>query len=166
MCFTPVQNVKLIKLFAAFSGVKSFSRNSIMIKIKPKKTVSGRKKLDKNDKRKPVSIYLNQHEIDQIKSRIADLASYSFSQFIRFIVLEESKRPRHINPIQFLKGISKLTIEVNKLGTNVNQISKYTNQLHNRNLTDPKVAKMYNEIVMSYIELQKEIMEKLKGVLR
>ncbi|MEP2280340.1 hypothetical protein [Maribacter sp.] len=63
MCFTVPQNSETIKLLAACSGVKSFSQNSIMIKMKQKKTILGTRKLNRNDKLKPVSIYLNEHEI-------------------------------------------------------------------------------------------------------
>ncbi|MEO9893094.1 hypothetical protein [Aurantibacter sp.] len=88
----------------------------------------GRKKLPNHLKRKRFAIYLNEEEEELVLARQREI-QYNFSGYIRYVLLDETRKPAHPNPVAFLNSVSELAKQVNKVGININQIAKYVNQL-------------------------------------
>lgn len=131
-----------------------------------KRTVSGRKRLKDDLKRKRVYLYLNEDEIRELKSRVEDAGHHFISEYIRHHLGREDYKPRHVNPIKFLNEISNLALAVNKIGNNVNQIAKYCNKLKNAGLLQIHVIEACEEKLIEYSLLQRAIIKKLKEIIR
>ena len=116
------------------------------------------------EKREPIKVFLNSSERQKLTKRIGE-SNLKRSEYIRSILLEDAKKPSHTNPVDFLNDVSDLTREVNKLGVNINQISKYVNQLIIMQRIEPHIAEVFNEQLNCYAQLQIRIEGKLKEIL-
>ena len=130
-----------------------------------KKKVTGRKPLEKNKKRQPIKIYLNGEELEKLNKR-KGMNSRSLSEYLREIILEDSKKPSHINPVDFLKDIKVLSMEVNKIGVNINQLARHLNELRLQGVIPTNVSDAINDKIESYLIQQDLIISKLKEVIK
>lgn len=126
--------------------------------------ITGRKPLEEDLKRTPIKVFLNKQERSQLNKRIGQ-SNLKLSEYIRGVLLDDAKKPSHTSPVDFLNDISCLAKEVNKLGVNLNQISKYVNQLILMDRIEPHIVETYNEQLLQYAQLQFHIEGKLKEIL-
>lgn len=131
-----------------------------------KKTVSGRKRLTNQEKRKRIYLYLNEAEITSLKNRAEDSGHRFISEYIRHNIILENYKPRHLEPVQFLKDVKHLAMEVNKVGTNINQIARHLNELKLQHIIPVNAAEAIEEKLGIYLMQQEEIITKLKSVIR
>lgn len=136
------------------------------METKTKNGNKGRKKLDSKSKRSRVYIYLNNSEINDLKTRIANSSSESLSEYIRSELFRYNQTAKHINPVAFLNEVSSLAFQVGKIGNNINQLAKYSNQLSKTGMIQPELFSALNEQLQVYIELQKQIQHQMKGVIK
>lgn len=133
---------------------------------KNNKKPNGRRKLNPDLKRERVYIYLNKNEIRELSTKVQDSVFDNSSAYIRSLILEENNRPRHINPVSFLKDISKLALEVNKVGVNINQLTKHANEMAIQNIIHPELAQAIEEKITTYALQQRQIIAKLREVIK
>jgi len=133
---------------------------------KKRKTISGRKKLCYHEKRKRIYLYLNEAEIASLKERAQDSGHKFISEYIRHNIILETYKPRHLNPVQFLKEIKGLALEVNKVGVNINQLARHLNEMRLQNIIPANVTDAINDKIGLYMNQQEKIIEKLRSVIR
>ena len=144
---------------------KTNDRTSLMVKKNNNKP-SGRKNLAPEVKRKLRKYYMNDAEYAALLERVKDSRHNQVGAYVRDILLQETKSVRHVNPIRFLKEISSLAIQVNKVGTNINQLSKHANEMAKNKMVRPELADAIMETLDIYIAQQKAIMERLKELIK
>ncbi|MEP3210893.1 MAG: hypothetical protein ABJN95_17020 [Maribacter sp.] len=130
-----------------------------------KRTISGRKKLNHHDKRKRIYLYLNAYELEILKTRTKDAGHKYISEYMRYSIILENYKPRHLNPVEFLNDIKNLSLEVNRVGVNINQIARHLNELRLQNIIPMNVSDAIDEQLSLYIMQQQKIITKLKGVI-
>lgn len=131
---------------------------------KKKKTVAGRKPL-REKKRKRYVYFLSDSELKAINERLENSVHSTKSAFVRDLILEETSRARHINPVRFLKVISQLAMEISKIGVNINQLAKHANTMAIQKILHPDLAKAIYEKLDIYSVQQKTLINKLKEIL-
>lgn len=134
------------------------------MKEENQKKITGRKALSSEMKREPIKVFLNSSELLKLTQRIGE-SNLKRSEYIRSVLLDDAKKPSHSNPADFLNDVSNLAREVNKLGVNINQISKYVNQLILMERVEPHIAETFNEQLNDYALLQAKIEDKLKEIM-
>lgn len=132
---------------------------------KVNKRPNGRKKLDEAKKRERFYIYLNKKEREALNERVKDSIHSTKSAFIRDLILGETNKARHINPVRFLNEISQLAMEISKIGTNINQLARHANQMAIHKIIHPDLAKAIDEKLDIYSVQQKTLINKLKEIL-
>lgn len=129
-----------------------------------KKKITGRKTLDKKEKRNPFKIYLNDFELERIIKRKGGDDS-SLSEYLRAKILDDSQNASHINPVSFLNDMTDLSFQVNKVGVNINQLAKHVNELKLQNVIPVNVSDAIEDKLEEYLMHQKVIIEKLKEII-
>lgn len=145
---------------------RSSTNTSTLLMDKKRITVSGRKRLGHHEKRKRVYLYLNEGEIQLLNIRAADAGHKFISEYIRQTIFLENYKPRHVNPVQFFQNIKSLSLEINKVGVNINQITRHLNELRLQHVIPVGVSDAINDKLELYLIQQQEIISKLKEIIR
>jgi len=132
--------------------------------IKHSTPKGGRKRLPSQQRRKMFWIYLNEEEEEVLLARKGE-SQKKFSEYMRDALLADAKKPAHHNPVNYFNTLSELAHEVNKLGVNVNQISRYVNQLILMNRVEPHIIELFFTKLEAYAKMQSAIEDKLKELI-
>ena len=119
-----------------------------------------------SSKRSVRKYYLNDDEYNDLLKRVDDSRHNQVGAYVRDILLKENKSIRHINPSEFLREVSNLAIQVNKTGTNINQLAKHANEMRLNNMLRPELADAIYEIISDYVKKQDLILDKLKELIK
>ncbi len=90
------------------------------------------------------------------KDLMAAAANYmSVSDYIRSMVFNSGKAV--VNPKEFLEKYDRIVGEINRVGTNINQIANYTNYLKSSGNTDPVVLNQFSSDMGEFNSLLREL---------
>jgi len=85
----------------------------------------------------------------------------SLSNFLLTVILTDKKVI--IDPKTFLKGMDELTVAINRVGNNVNQIAKYANAYKEIN---PVLMQEWLEILSEYNSILNTVEKKLDNIFK
>lgn len=77
----------------------------------------------------------------------------SISEYIR--VRTFKKGSSLLNPIELIRALDEVCLEMNRIGNNINQIAKYINQT--KEITDAGLIKEYEKLLIDYVGQQKRL---------
>lgn len=99
-------------------------------------------------------VYVNEHEDKQIKKRMAFIKMKNFSNYARHMLLHGKVIVRDYDILK------KITIEVNRIGVNINQIAKVVNE--NQSIKKEEIKELY--FLMDSLEKRiKQIIQEKDG---
>ncbi|QCD62852.1 plasmid mobilization protein [Tenacibaculum maritimum] len=118
-------------------------------------------KLSNNDNRKNhLSISFTDKEYEKLVSKAKDLGyEKNYAYYIRKMLFDKNRIM--VNPKVLIDELYLLRAEINKIGSNVNQIANYTNFLGNRNSIETQFYVRYSEL---QIEFEKQVNEARKNI--
>ncbi|MGO3184462.1 MAG: plasmid mobilization relaxosome protein MobC [Aequorivita sp.] len=137
-------------------------RNSILWK----KSSNGIKKLASNKKRKMYWIYLNDDEKSILKDQQSELGYKNLASYLRYKLLKDSEKMIYVDPVQHLKRLDLLGIQMAKIGNNINQLAKLGNQLKLQDKLSPEVVIAMNNSLQVYIDLKSEMKKIFDEILK
>lgn len=123
------------------------------------------KKEEKDLRNKPIKIKLTQGEKTALYKESEQLGWKQPYVYFRNKLLSKEGGPGH-NPKVLFKAIDKLNPQLNKVGTNINQIARYINYLDKNKMIDQKIIAEYNQHFKSMIEVQQEYTAAMRAYLR
>lgn len=91
------------------------------------------------------------HEIDVIIIQSKNHKSYA--DYMRRCLFSKGKEL--LNPIEFIRAIDEVTIEMKRIGNNINQFAKYANQRSSVN--EDHIIEEYNKLLTKYIKVEKRL---------
>lgn len=78
---------------------------------------------------------------------------HSISDYIRSRIFARGSSV--LNPIELIRALDEVCLEMKRIGNNINQFAKYTNQ--RRCITDDAVIKQFENELISYVIMQKKL---------
>jgi len=88
----------------------------------------GRKKLPAIElKTKKLQMHVTELEYTRIQSLYHASGNKTVSDFMRALVLDETKSNSIINNVELIKHLDNLGLAINRIGNNINQFAKYAN---------------------------------------
>ena len=106
----------------------------------------------KNRKRNvKIELYVTEYEKELIYQKMAELPTTNFSSYARKMLIDGK-----IISLNSCSELKQLIYEINKIGVNINQLTKVANETKNINKS------MIQDIVIMQEEIQKIIMEKVE----
>ena len=113
-----------------------------------------KKKREKNNKTTSVKFRCTEQEKKDLK-RLAKSRGDSLSDLCRGSVFND--KVVLANPIELIKTLDAIGAELNKSGSNINQIAKYANKLDKGGKLDSNVLQAFLNIMEEHQELKKQI---------
>lgn len=109
------------------------------------------KKAVKKNRIKRIELRFREDEYDLL---IENSKSYkSTSEYIRARLFKKgSSIP---NPIELLKSLDNVNVEMKRVGNNINQLAKYVNQ--RKGITSDELILEYEKLLNEYVELQQKL---------
>ncbi len=132
---------------------------------KKKKNIRGRKKLPEHLKRKHFDIYLNDDELKVLKDQQEILGYKSLRQYIRFKLLKDKERMIYVNPVELIKQMDIYGVEMGRIGSNINQMSRHANQLSKDDELDVDVLEGFTKAIEKYNDLRSKILKCFNKIL-
>ena len=83
----------------------------------------------KKDLRKPFKVFLNEKESKTLIEQQKTFRYKNLSQYMRYKLLKDKKRMIYVNPVELIKQMDIYGIEMGRIGSDINQMSRHANQL-------------------------------------
>lgn len=79
--------------------------------------------------------------------------SQSVSEYIRSRIFKRGSSV--LNPIEFIRVLDEICIEMKRVGNNINQFAKYANQ--RKDITDDMVIQQFTKQLTFYVKVHKQL---------
>ncbi|WP_345158600.1 plasmid mobilization protein [Pontibacter saemangeumensis] len=130
---------------------------------KPK---GGRPPMKPAEKRlKTASMRLTEDERTALEQRAAAAGYKDLSEYMRVRLLSEDTAPVH-NPKQLFRALDKTGGDLKRIGTNINQITRYVHYLEKNNMVEGRVLAQYNQHFREFLQVEKEYVKAIRAYLR
>lgn len=115
---------------------------------------------ENNNRKNHLKIYLTDKEHNHLANNAMKLGyTKNFNNYIRKLLFKKNRVL--VNPNKLIDELYLLRAELNKIGSNLNQVAHYTNSLVKNNIVDHKHIKELKEIELGFenkvYELKKTI---------
>lgn len=115
---------------------------------------------------KEIRVRVSEDELKIAKDK-AEYLGVSMSGYFRKIIMDDNIKKMPVDEIKEVsKAINDYRYELNKIGTNINQLIKIIHE--NNDLYEEEEIKhlksIIDTLIVSFIELNKEIFERLYGI--
>ncbi|MDH6358937.1 plasmid mobilization relaxosome protein MobC [Parabacteroides sp. PF5-9] len=111
----------------------------------------------KDNKNKYIRVRCTEEEYKKLQRQAKHFAS--FSTYLRTLIFSQEKSI--VDPKTVLQSVKLLTTEINKLGTNVNQIAKFMNYVEKNNLISDEVTENLAHEVRATLNIYEQICHKI-----
>ena len=132
---------------------------------KKKKGIGGRIPLEKEELRKPYKIYLNEKESKILIEQQDTLGYRNLSQYMRYKLLKDKERMIYVNPVELIKQMDVYGVEMGRIGSNINQMSRHANQLSKVDGIDVDVLEGFTKAITEYNNLKSKILKSFNKIL-
>jgi len=85
----------------------------------------------------------------------------SISAYIRQRIFKNGKSL--LNPVEFIRVLDEATLEMKRVGVNINQFAKRANQ--KKEISNSKELDDYNKLLSEYLEIEKKINITLRKIM-
>lgn len=106
---------------------------------------------EKNNKTKVIRWRCTENEYELIALQSKQFRSSS--EYIRKALL--GKGTTLINTVEYLRALNAISIEMKRIGNNINQFAKYANQ--RREVGEDRVIDDYNKLIGELIRIEREL---------
>lgn len=132
-----------------------------------KTNVGGRKKLPTVElKTKKLQMHVTELEYTNIQVLYKASGKKTLSDFMRMMVLDENKSNSIINNVELIKHLDKIGKEINRIGTNINQLAKYTNIQMLSSKVDSRTMIKFNDQMDSYLQERRALTKAYRAMVR
>ncbi len=132
---------------------------------KKKKGIGGRIPLEKEELRKPYKIYLNEKESKILIEQQEMLGYKNLSQYMRYKLLKDKERMIYVNPVELIKEMDIYGVEMGRIGSNINQMSRHADQLSKEDELDIDVLEGFTKAIEKYNDLRSKILKSFNKIL-
>lgn len=131
-----------------------------------KKTVKkvGRPEMTSGKRTIIIKARLTEEEFRQVLS-IEKALGITRMDLIRTRVLYNSGKVL-VNASELLKQLDAIGAEMGRAGNNINQLARHANVLNMQGLLTESVAREFNELFGSYIQIQQELEKAIRQIIR
>jgi len=150
-----------LRSYEADRGV-SETRNSFPLMAK--RILKGRPVLLEGKRSKKIDARFTEEEYKLVLALEKELG-VSKSDLIRRTLLSNAPAVL-INAKEMLSRLDNIGLELARSGNNLNQLARYANTLHKRNILSPMVVERFNQLLETHLQQQKELSIALRRVLK
>ena len=123
----------------------------------------GRRKLEKQEKKEIcLKIYVNEAENTQINAEFKNSGFRSRSDYLKRRLLSKTV----VNTAEIIEELDKHGAEIGKIGSNINQITKYANRLTLQGIRDINVIQEFNSLFNMYLDKRKDLTNAYRAIIR
>jgi len=109
---------------------------------------------------KDLHIRITEEEYNKLIKNTEKFNFNTISDYVRNYLFSDKKNL--IDPKAYLKGMNELTVSVNRVGNNINQIAKYINST--KSISNTPLIKEYNQLFSAYLNLLTEVNKQIENV--
>ena len=138
------------------------------MKNQPKNArTGGRKKLPTIElKTKKLQMHVTEIEYKKIQNLYHASGNKTVSDFMRVLVLDETKSNSIINNVELIKHLDNLGLAINKKGNYINQFAKYANIQIKSGKVNTSVIIDFMEVMDRYMQERRELSKAYRALVR
>jgi len=127
----------------------------------------GRKKLPTIElKTKKLQMHVTEIEYKKIQILYHASGNKTVSDFMRALVLDDTKSNSIINNVELIKHLDVIGIEIGRIGNNINQFAKYANIQIKSGKVNTSVIIDFIEVMDRYMQERRELSKAYRALVR